>query len=87
MAKQVLEGRAGSPGAGVGRLIRVPTTIYTAVVSPRPIDRVQREHEQDRLRRALDLASQELAQLTEQTRERAGADVAAIFEAQALFVR
>src|SRR6266542_2579922 len=83
MAKQVLEGRAGSPGAGVGRLIRVHTTIHTAIPSPHPMDPAQRQHEQDRLRRALDLASQELAQLAEQTRERAGADVAAISTASA----
>src|SRR5581483_5088451 len=47
----------------------------------------ERAQEQDRLRRALELASHELSEIVERTRTRAGADVAAIFEAQALFAR
>src|SRR5258707_132528 len=87
MARQVLQGRAGSSGTGVGRLVRVSTTTHAPLGSPLLVDAAQRHLEQDRLRRALDLAWQALADLADQTRERAGADVAAIFEAQALFVR
>jgi len=51
------------------------------------VEGAERGREQDRLRRALELASHELGEISEQTRTRAGADVAAIFEAQALFAR
>ena len=91
MAQRVLQGRAGSAGAGMGRLVRVRTTHNGeptgAGSSPPRVESVERPREQDRLRRALEHAGQELAQLAEETRTRAGPDVAAIFEAQALFVR
>src|SRR5437867_7261701 len=85
MARHVLQGRAGSSGSGIGRLVRVWTT-PTPVAPPPRVEAFERRHEQDRLRRALAQAVQELAQLAEQTRVRAGEDVGAIFEAQALFV-
>jgi phosphoenolpyruvate-protein phosphotransferase len=84
MARQVLQGRPGSSGSGVGRLVRVQTT-QPSVATPVHVEAAERGKEQDRLRRALELAAHELAELAEQTRTRAGADVAAIFEAQALF--
>ncbi len=86
MARQILHGRAGSSGIGIGHLVRVWTT-QPAVTTPSRVEPADRAREQDRLREALEHAAEELAELAEQTRERAGADVAAIFEAQALFVR
>ncbi len=85
MPRLVLQGRAGSPGSGIGRLVRISST-HMPVGAPQP-QVASPEHEQHRLRGALDHAAQELADLAEQTRARAGEDVAAIFEAQALFVR
>jgi phosphoenolpyruvate-protein phosphotransferase len=86
MAQHVLVGRAGSSGAGVGRLVRVWTTHTSeTATTPRRVEAAERQDEQNRLRRALERAAQELAQLAEETRTRAGADIAAIFEAQALF--
>ena len=86
MARQVLQGRPGSSGSGVGRLVRLRTT-QPSVATPVHVEGAERGREQDRLRRALELASHELGEISEQTRTRAGADVAAIFEAQALFAR
>ena len=86
MARQVLQGRPGSSGSGVGRLVRLRTT-QPSVATPVHVEGAERGREQDRLRRALELASHELGEISEQTRTRAGAEVAAIFEAQALFAR
>src|SRR5207237_8287327 len=86
MARQVLQGRPGSSGSGVGRLVRLRTT-QPSVATPVHVEGAERGREQDRLRRALELASHELGEISEQTRTRAGADVAATFEAQALFAR
>src|SRR2546429_191879 len=86
MARHVLQGRAGSSGSGIGRLVRVWTT-PTPMSTQLRVDVADRRQEQDRLHRALEDAAHELAVLAEQTRARAGADVAAIFEAQALFAR
>jgi phosphoenolpyruvate-protein phosphotransferase len=61
--------------------------LHAAVGVPPRVEPTDRACEQDRLRSAFEQAAHELAQLAEQTRERAGAEVAAIFEAQALFVR
>ncbi len=89
MARLVIQGRAGSSGAGIGRLLRLSATdsFSPATPSSAPLDASQRPHEQDRLRQALECASEQLAQLADLTRARAGADTAAIFEAQALFVK
>ena len=86
MARQVLQGRPGSSGSGVGRLVRLRTT-QPSIATPVHVEGAERGREQDRLRRALELASHELGEISEQTRTRAGAEVAAIFEAQALFAR
>src|SRR5919204_2556154 len=88
MARLVLQGRAGSTGAGMGRLVRPGSSDASiSAATPARVDVSQRSHEQDRLRQALEQASHELAQLAEETRARAGAETAAIFEAQALFVK
>jgi len=86
MARQVLQGQPGSSGSGVGRLVRMQTA-QPSVATPVHVEPAERAQEQERLRRALELASHELIELAEQTGTRAGADVAAIFEAQALFAR
>ena len=84
MARLILHGRAGSPGAGCGRLVHLrPAELTHTPANPCVRDR---DGEQDRLRAALTQASTELAELAEATRTRAGAETAAIFEAQALFV-
>ena len=88
MARLVLQGRAGSSGSGIGRLARLGVPDVSApAASPTRLDATQRPREQDRLRQALEHASDELARLAEETRARAGAETAAIFEAQALFVQ
>src|SRR5437870_306694 len=90
MARLVLQGRAGSSGAAIGRLVRVLTTHTPGAAiaggSPRSVEPAERPQELERLRTALAHAAEELAHLAAQTRTRAGSDVAAIFEAQALFV-
>src|SRR5438105_7566328 len=86
MARQVLQGRPGSSGSGVGRLVRLRTT-QPSVATPVHVEGAERGREQDRLRRALELASHELGEISEQTRTRAGAEVAAMCEAQALVAR
>jgi phosphoenolpyruvate-protein phosphotransferase len=85
MARQVLQGRAGSAGFGAGRLTRLSSPERPG--SAEHPARIDPHTEQQRLRDALDQASAELAALADATRARAGNDTAAIFEAQALFVR
>jgi phosphoenolpyruvate-protein phosphotransferase len=88
MARLVLEGRAGSSGSGIGRIVWLGGADASASAAPSArVEGGQRSREQDRLRQALEQASEELARLAEHTRARAGADTAAIFEAQALFVQ
>lgn len=88
MARLVIQGRAGSSGAGIGRLMRLsPSEEASPATTPAPVEVTQRPREQDRLRQALEYASEQLAELADQTRARAGTDTAAIFEAQALFVK
>ena len=85
MARYVLQGRGGAAGVGVGRLIRLPVAVPAGTTHDSgPVDRGR---EQDRLRDALMQAFSELTALAAATRERAGEDTAAIFEAQALFVK
>lgn len=86
MARLVLQGRGGSSGVAVGRLVRVWPTDESQRTKRR-LDPPERQREQDRLRGALARASAELTTLADATRARAGDDTAAIFEAQALFVK
>ena len=86
MARRLLIGRAGSPGAAVGRLLWVDAIGpgQAADGDPRPRDpRV----EADRLRGAMAAAADELDALARETAGRAGEEIGAIFEAQALFAR
>src|SRR5919202_941561 len=91
MAQHIIQGRAGSSGAGLGRLVRVAATDVSPAAStvgtPARVEPADRQREQEWLREALDQAAQQLARLAEDTRARAGVDTAAIFEAQALFVK
>ena len=69
----------------MGRLVRLGPTDATQATAIR-LEATERPREQDRLRQALEHAAADLSELAEATRARAGADTAAIFEAQALFV-
>lgn len=86
MARRVLQGRPGSAGVGLGRLVRLSSTEATPTTTQR-LGPTERQREQDRLRNALARASDQLSALAEATRHRAGSETAAIFEAQALFVK
>ena len=98
MATRILEGRPGSPGLGVGAIFRPDNGVLasngdaasTGVGAirpgdPPPGDRVALE--QARLLSALQAAAAQLDRLAAETGDRAGAEVGAIFEAQALFAR
>ncbi|MDQ6793833.1 MAG: phosphoenolpyruvate--protein phosphotransferase [Chloroflexota bacterium] len=94
MARLVIAGQPGSPGAGTGRLLFVPHVPFVAHVPS--ADREARAsldqgvdpvREEARLMDALNAAAAELEDLARATSERAGSEVGAIFEAQALFVR
>ena len=94
MTRLVIAGQPGSPGAGTGRLLFVPQVPVTANVAPAARgDRASLDEgvdpvrEEARLVEALDAAAAELEDLARATSERAGSEVGAIFEAQALFVR
>jgi multiphosphoryl transfer protein len=84
MTRAVLTGRVGSPGAGVGRTLVVRTTPIEA--SP-PSTGGSPATERERLLAALETAADELEALARQLAERAGEELGAIFEAQALFAR
>ena len=96
MAQTILIGRAGSPGVGIGRLLVVGSPSPTVAGAPGRAD----DHaggnghgpggatsEHARLTAALDRCATELEALAVQTTARAGEEVGAIFEAQALFAR
>ena len=90
MARTVLVGRAGSPGVGIGQLLVVapPSAPRADGAGGRngggPADAAI---EHDRLATALEGCATELEALAVQTSARAGEEVGAIFEAQALFAR
>jgi len=86
MAQAILVGRAGSPGVGTGRLLRV-RTVDPAGSVPGAGMAATPGGERDRLTRALGSAASELAALADQLSQRVGEDVGSIFEAQALFAR
>jgi len=94
MARAVLEGRPGSPGVGIGRLLWVTPTAPAGSASP-PLEAgatpstngTGAADESARLDAALAEAATELERLARDTSDRAGEEVGAIFEAQALFAR
>jgi phosphoenolpyruvate-protein phosphotransferase len=89
MARAILSGRPGSPGIGEGRLIRVPEAVRdgAAPAAGAELTHDSRDGEAGRLRHALDLAAVQLEALATETTQRAGDEIGAIFEAQALFAR
>ncbi|MEW5991834.1 MAG: phosphoenolpyruvate--protein phosphotransferase [Chloroflexota bacterium] len=100
MTRAVLEGRPGSPGVGIGRLLwvaAVPAGSGPPLGGASEVAAIARVAESrngrgpaveiDRLRAALDAAAHELEALARDTTARAGDEVGAIFEAQALFAR
>ncbi len=92
MARTILLGRAGSPGIGFGRLLVVvpPSAASTAgrgLADANGRGAASPAAEHGRLADALDRCATELEALAVQTAARAGEEVGAIFEAQALFAR
>jgi phosphocarrier protein FPr len=90
MARATLVGRPGSPGIGVGRLLWVDTEPAVGPSSPAHGTRVaatarNAAAERARLESALEAAAAELTALAAEATKRAGEDVGAIFDAQALF--
>jgi phosphocarrier protein FPr len=89
MTRVVLAGRTGSPGVGVGRLLNVRTGRNghdpgVAGAGANPGDPAT---ERARLEAALRTAQADLEGLAGSITIRAGADIGAIFEAQAMFAR
>ena len=89
-----LTGRAGSPGVGVGRALRVEAAVTDSVPEEAASRSIAAERdardpvaEAARLQAALEISATELNDLAEQTTSRAGEEVGAIFVAQALFAR
>jgi phosphoenolpyruvate-protein phosphotransferase len=93
MARAILTGRPGSAGVGLGRLLWLPPngTGHGSAAPPTPIASgvAKRDPaaERERLLAALKEAGDELTALATETTERAGEEIGAIFEAQALFAR
>jgi multiphosphoryl transfer protein len=89
MTRVVLAGRTGSPGVGIGRLLCVRTSLNghgTAASADSP-DTRDPEMERARLEIALHAAWADLDGLAGTIAVRAGAEIGAIFEAQAMFAR
>jgi phosphocarrier protein FPr len=86
----MLTGRPGSPGVGFGRALVTEATALAGPAVPVvkgaavPIDPIK---EAERLRSGLEAAATELDELAAETTARAGLDVGAIFEAQAMFAK
>ena len=83
MAQAILLGRAGSPGVGTGKLLPIHATGGGDGSTPR----VGSATNGAAWSHALELAASQLESLATQLAARAGEDVGAIFEAQALFAR
>ena len=91
MAHTILIGRAGSPGVGIGRLLVIGSPSSTSAAAGRADGNGHgpggATSEHARLAAALERCATELGVLAVQTAARAGEEVGAIFEAQALFAR
>jgi phosphoenolpyruvate-protein phosphotransferase len=93
MAGTIIQGQAGSPGWGVGRLLWLEggsngtghgAHVRVSTPGGSSIDAAVEER---RLHEALAAAAAELDVLARETAERAGPEVGAIFEAQGIFAR
>ena len=91
MTRNVLVGRAGSPGVGLGRLLLVATGpnghAPATGLAGSAMGATHPAAERTRLLAALDAAATDLEALARQVALRAGDEIGAIFEAQALFAR
>jgi phosphoenolpyruvate-protein phosphotransferase len=93
MARATLTGRPGSAGVGLGRLLWLPPNGagHASTAPPTPIASGMAKRdpaaERERLLAALKEAGDELTALATETTQRAGEEIGAIFEAQALFAR
>jgi multiphosphoryl transfer protein len=91
MAHLVLEGRAGSPGIGTGRLLPMftaaPPAAPAAPGNGGSASPLAPAAERDRLVVALETAAEQLETLAAEVSARVNDDVGAIFEAQAMFAR
>ena len=90
MARAILTGTTGSPGVAAGRLLWVPGGAHPAVRAPAPASPSTARDaaaEEARLLAALEGAAEELEVLARECSTRAGDEVGAIFEAQAMFAR
>jgi phosphocarrier protein FPr len=88
MARATIVGRPGSPGVGLGRGLWVASAGGPAAVgalSSGAASRADPAAERVRLSDALEAAAAELTSLAEEATGRAGEEVGAIFEAQAMF--
>jgi phosphoenolpyruvate-protein phosphotransferase len=85
----MLSGRPGSPGIGTGRLLWLPPAEPSAgsVAADGSSAGTDPAAERARLLDALEAATSELSILALETTTRAGEEIGAIFEAQALFAR
>ena len=96
MAQLVLTGRAGSPGVGTGRFLRIPATDSrngapatptTSTHGAPAAQLVPAAEARQQLIGALDAAASQLEALAAEVSARVSDDVGEIFEAQALFAR
>jgi phosphocarrier protein FPr len=87
VARVTLTGRPGSPGVGTGRLLWLAAAApaVTPISAARATVARDPAAEKERLRAALAAAADELSALGKETATRAGDEIGAIFEAQALF--
>jgi phosphocarrier protein FPr len=85
MARATLVGRPGSPGIGIGRLLWIATGDGANETPGAPSTAADAATERARLEAALAVAAADLNALAEEASSRAGAEVGAIFGAQALF--
>jgi multiphosphoryl transfer protein len=87
MTRVVIAGQPGSPGAGTGRLLFIPDAAPKSSAATSINGHLDPAAQEARLVKALATAAAELEELAQTTSERAGTEVGAIFEAQALFAR
>lgn len=83
----MLAGRAGSPGIGIGRALKVGGSPGSPGPGINPDLVADPATQAELLRTSLDTAAAELTTLAGQTATRAGEEVGSIFQAQALFAR
>ncbi len=87
MSRATLVGRPGSAGVGVGRLLWLPPSApaVTPISAALGAGTGSPDSEKLRLQEALTAAAAELSALASETASRAGDEIGAIFEAQAMF--